>query len=213
MGREILKRIPEVGLDWLLGGRDFKLTASYSNHVDGAAGADAHAITKLALNCGAEAVLEIGTFRGHTTTVLAQNLPGARIYTIDLPASYNKEGDVGNLLKDDLHLIKIRNPGLEYLGKPGADRIVQLYGDTASYDFAGLDNVGFAFIDGSHTYAYCENDSRKCYEIMGARGALAWHDCDERHPGVLRLLNEWVNLGRRIVRIRDTALAYWDFKL
>ena len=88
-------------------------------------------MAKLALNCNPRAVLEIGTFRGHTTTVLAQNLLSTRIYTIDLPPGYD-EREASVLPKDDLHLIRARRPGKEYLGKPGADRIVQLYGDTAS---------------------------------------------------------------------------------
>src|ERR1035437_494542 len=36
-----------------------------------------------------------------------------------------------------------------------------------------------------------------------------WHDCDDRHPGIVRFLLEWRELGRDVCRIHGTSLAFW----
>jgi hypothetical protein len=86
---------------------------------------------------------------------------------------------------------------------------VQHFGDTAEMDFSRFGRPAFFFIDGSHTYEYCKNDSEKCLAICPGGGTFLWHDCDMTHPGVVRFIAEWRNLGRNIVRIQGTVLAYW----
>jgi hypothetical protein len=67
----------------------------------------------------------------------------------------------------------------------------------------------FFFIDGSHTYEYCKNDSEKCFALCDGKGVFLWHDCDEAHPGVVRFVMEWRQMGRDIRRISGTPIAYW----
>jgi len=38
---------------------------------------------------------------------------------------------------------------------------------------------------------------------------IPWHDCDETHPGVVRLISEWRRQGKDIKRIAGTSIAYW----
>jgi hypothetical protein len=155
-------------------------------------------------------VLEIGTFMGHTTKAMAENMPTATIHTVDLPTDFSAEKDVQqNLPKDDFHLIKRRIVGREFKDTPVGQRIVQHFGDTAEFDFRTVGRPSFFFIDGSHTYEYCKNDSERCLAIAPKRSTFLWHDCDVDHPGVGRLVSEWRRAGRNVVRIDCTALAYW----
>jgi hypothetical protein len=67
----------------------------------------------------------------------------------------------------------------------------------------------FFFIDGSHTYEYCKNDSEKCFERCKGKGVFFWHDVNNLHPGVTRFANVWHKMGRDIRRVKDTDLGYW----
>ena len=157
-------------------------------------------------------VLEIGTYMGHTTRLMAENLESATIHTVDLPEAFshdNRAADPSSLVKDDFHLIARRVVGREYRTRAAAKRIRQHFADTATWDFREAGCPTFFFIDGSHTYEYCKNDSEKCFELCAGRGVFLWHDCDKNHPGVRRLIREWRAEGRDIKVISDTSLAYW----
>ena len=154
-------------------------------------------------------VLEIGTYMGHTTRMMAENCPNAVIHTLDLPPEFNEGEDAVKMPKDDLHLIRKRQVGREFAGLPCADRIRQHFGDSATWDFARAAGATFFFIDGAHTYDYVKNDTAKCFELSGGRGTFLWHDVDERHPGVVRYLAELVQSGKKVVRFANSQLAYY----
>jgi hypothetical protein len=206
----LLANIPEVGLHDILAGRKPSIQISVRNYEDGILPTE-HAIALLAIAVveNPTEVFEIGTFFGHTTILLAQNLKNALIHTIDLPPGFSPERDLSQEVpKDDFHLIRRRIVGREYKNQCPSERIIQHFGDTANWDFSSIKNANFFFIDGSHTYEYCKNDSEKCYRVCNGKGTFIWHDCDPGHIGVLRFLNKWQTLGRMIVRIRGTTLAY-----
>jgi hypothetical protein len=208
---DALIRIPEIGLQEILADRNPVIRISLARYEDGMLPSD-EAIALLAILV-AEApleLLEIGTFMGYTTRQIAENLETAIIHTVDLPEDFFPEDDPEqNLPKDDFHLIARRKVGREFKGRPCATRIKQHFGDTARWDFRKAGHPAFFFIDGSHTYEYCKNDSEKCLELSGGRGVFLWHDCDDTHPGVLRFISEWRKQGRNIRRISNTTLAYW----
>jgi hypothetical protein len=155
-------------------------------------------------------VLEIGTFMGHTTRAMAENLESARIHTIDLPLGYPIQEDTqGHLPKDDFHLISRRVVGREFKNSIFESRIRQHFGDSATMDFSEMGQPSFFFIDGSHTYEYCKSDSEKCLALCPKGGTFLWHDCNGTHPGVVKFINEWRSLGRDVIRIADTDLGYW----
>jgi hypothetical protein len=206
-----LHAIPEVDLHDLFPDRRGSVGLDLRRYEDGMLPIDhALGLLSLAVLDDPAVVLEIGTFCGHTTKLLAQNLPRAIIHTVDLPPDFQAENDpAGTPPKDDFHLIVSRSVGREYRGQPGAERIVQHFGDTARWDFGLAKGATFFFIDGSHTYEYVKNDSAKCWALCGGSGTFLWHDCGTEHPGVIRLLTEWRrDQAREIVRIRGTTLAY-----
>ena len=148
-------------------------------------------------------VLEIGTFMGYTTKAMATNLPEGIVHTVDLPPDFSeKEPQTTVLQKDDFHLIRQRVVGREFKGQPVEARIRQHFGDTARIDFEEFGRANFFFIDGSHTYEYCKQDSEKCFALCHGQGIFLWHDCDPGHPGIIKFINEWRAAGRNVVRIK-----------
>jgi len=155
-------------------------------------------------------VLEIGTFMGRTTRQMAENLETATIHTVDLPVSFSATHDPEKeLSEEDFRLINRRVVGREFKNHACADRIIQHYGDTASWDFREAGHPTFYFIDGSHTYEYCKNDSEKSFSLAVEDSVFLWDDCDENHPGVVRFLSECRRQGMDIKRISGTRIAYW----
>lgn len=158
----------------------------------------------------ARTVFEIGTFDGRTTLNLAANAaPGGTVYTLDLPPA----GAGPSLAADaDDH---------KYL--PGAARaatrigdastvasIHQLYGDSASFDFAPYRaKIDVCFVDGAHSYDYVLSDSRHALEMTREGGIILWHDYGTWR-GVTTALNELQRAGGAFGALRQvegTALA------
>lgn len=206
----VLASIPVVSLEELLQGSKQTISLNIANKEDGAMPYyQAIPFVSLLVKHNPKVIVEVGTFLGHTTKLIAQNLPEATIHTMDLPPDFSTKTDtMTDLHKDDFHLIEKRKIGREFLGTDYEKRIVQHLGDTGVYDFSVIKNATFFFIDGSHTYDYCKNDSEKCYAICNGKGVFLWHDCDFGHPGVVQFIKEWRDLGRNIVRIEGTPLAY-----
>jgi hypothetical protein len=169
------------------------------------------ALISLAVTTHPATVLEIGTFMGYTSKALALNLPKSLIHTLDLPLDFNPEtGSTRGKPKDDLFLIKGRSLGREFIHTPQASQIRQHLGDSATWNFQDAEGADFFFIDGSHTYDYCKQDSNSCFDLCGGEGTFIWHDCDDDHPGVIKALLEWRAAGRDVVRISGTHFAYWN---
>lgn len=206
-----LHAIPEVSLDEILGTQKATIKVNVQKYEDGMFPShEAMALLSILVAENPKEILEIGTFMGHTTRAMAENLPESIIHTVDLPPNYPvPSSNDPNLPKDDFHLIERRVVGREFKGHPVAARIRQHFGDTATLDFAECGHPTFFFIDGAHTYEYCKQDSEKCLALGGGRGTFLWHDCDGSHPGVLRFITEWRSLSRNILRIKGTAIAYW----
>ena len=206
-----LSSLPEVDVIDVLGDRKPSIQLRVQRYEDGILPVpDAIALLSICVAEGPREVLEIGTYMGHTTRALAENLPGARVHTVDLPQGYSPETDPASPLpKDDFHLIAKRVVGREYRGQACEGRIVQHFADTGSWDFREAGRPTLFFIDGAHTYEYCRRDTEQCFELCAGRGVFFWHDCDDLHSGVVRFLNEWRSKARDIVRFRGTSLAYW----
>jgi hypothetical protein len=202
--------IPEISLDTILGPAKAEIHLTIQRYEDGMLPThQAIALLTVAVTSAPKVVLEIGTFMGHTTRQFAANLPGAIIHTVDLPLDFSPNQDPGQLEKDDAHLIAKREVGREFRRTLYEARIRQHLVDTATWDFKDAAGATLFFIDGSHTYDYCKHDSERCYELCQGKGVFLWHDCDETHPGVAKVLLEWRKLGRDVRRIKGTPIAYW----
>jgi len=206
-----LALIPEVKLDEIMGERRPVIRMAVMRYENGVLPKDdLLALLSILVAEAPREVLEIGTFMGHTTLQMAENMPEGTLHTVDLPEDFAFDSDPERRLpKDDLHLIERRVVGREFKGQPCASRIRQHFGDTASWNFAEAGRPTFFFIDGAHTYEYCKSDSEKCFALCGGRGVFLWHDCDDGHPGVVQFVNDWRSRGRDIKTIAGTSIAYW----
>jgi hypothetical protein len=138
-----------------------------------------------------EMVFEIGTFDGRTSLNMACNTPQeAIIYTLDLPREKKGSVKLPLDLREEIYINK-RESGLRYKETPYEKKIVQLYGDSAAFDFLSFcGKMDFVFIDGSHAYEYVLNDTEKALKLLKSeKGILLWHDYGV-WEGVTKALNE-----------------------
>lgn len=199
-----LGHIPKASLQEFLRGRPTVLVDGlYSpSSVDGSLPwCDVTALLSIAVERAPRTVIEIGTLHGHTTRLLAINLPDSQVYTVDLPE--NADPYTTGMEKDDFHLIRGRRLGEQFRSDPSIGNITQLLGDTATMTFPKAE---FVYIDGSHTYEYVKNDTAKALDESEAK-TLVWHDCDGSHTGVTRWLREMVDRGYPVRRVANTNLA------
>ena len=151
-------------------------------------------------------LFEVGTFDGRTTLAMADNAaPGAIVFTLDLPAS----GIGGTALRiedHERHLIDKPESGARFRALPDVrERIIQLWGDSAAYDYAPyVGTCDFVFIDGSHAYDYVMSDSETALRLLSDRGTIVWHDYGE-WPGVTKALNRLHASDKRFSGLKAIA--------
>jgi hypothetical protein len=203
-------KIPCISIERILGSRKPDIRMRVMAYEPGMLPShEAMVLLAIAVAENPDAILEIGTYMGHTTKLLAENLPDATIHTVDLPLEADPvDSSESAIPRDDHHLIHRRVVGREFVGQPCELQIRQHLHDTASWDFAAAVDASLYFIDGSHTYEYVKNDSEKCLEKCRGAAVFLWHDCDDLHPGIQRFIREWRAIGRDVRLIADTTLAY-----
>lgn len=156
-------------------------------------------------------LFEIGTFDGRTTLNMAVNAAaGATVHTLDLPKSELPNAASRIHAHEIIYADKPRS-GERFRGTEAESSIVQLYGDSATFDFARYyGTMDFVFIDASHTFDYVVNDSLHAMRMLKeSGGTIVWHDYG-RWDGVTAALNQ---LRRKrpefasVVSIAGTTLA------
>jgi predicted O-methyltransferase YrrM len=154
-------------------------------------------------------VFEIGTYQGQTTWVMAHNNPQAQVFTLDLP-SLDAVHQLRYPVTDPEYFVAW-NRGARFLGTPEANRITQLFGDSATFDFSPYDGqMDLVFIDGSHSYEYVKSDTEAALRMLSDRGTIVWDDY-LYYPGIYRVVTELSpRLDRRIFHIVGTRLAVYS---
>jgi predicted O-methyltransferase YrrM len=131
----------------------------------------------LASSHGATRLLEIGTYDGNTTLNLAANTPdNAMVTTMDLPEDWDGklQIDVPAMM---VNVTDRNTVGRQYLNTPYADKIQQVYGDSARVDWSQLGGpFDFVFIDGCHHYDYVKSDTKNAIKHTRPGGLIVWHD-------------------------------------
>jgi hypothetical protein len=93
-GKPELNDIPKVTLDEILGDRRPVIRLSVGRYEDGMLLSDqAMVLLSILVAERPKEVLEIGTYMGHTTRQMAENLETATIHTVDLPEAFFSETD------------------------------------------------------------------------------------------------------------------------
>jgi hypothetical protein len=138
--------------------------------------ADIVMLAKMALCLQPKRVLEVGSYRGYTTKILAEHTPEeTRIIAFD---------------RDPRH-------GSAYRDTPLASKIERRIGnvDRAAFacDAAGV--YDFIFLDADHTYEAVKSDTEVLLPLLAPSGAFVWHDYGNwgrfsRKNGVPEFLHE-----------------------
>ena len=160
----------------------------------------------------ARKVLEIGTYDGNTALALAANLDvEGEIVTVDLPPDFELKQQRASLVYSDgfLNLTPRDQLGRQYRTSPLASRIRQIYGDSAALDWNTFGGpFDLVFIDGCHSEAYVQSDSRNALDHLRAGGLIVWHDygmLSEVSNVVDRIAREVADL--KVYAIEGTRLA------
>lgn len=157
-------------------------------------------------------IVEIGTFDGRTALNLAVNARrDVGVTTLDLPA---KHPTAWAIEASERQYVDKRESGKRIRSccppwRAYADRITQVFGDSATFDWSKLyGRAGLVFVDGSHAYDYVRKDSETALRLVCLGGVVFWHDYGV-WEGVTRALEELEarrKLGLR--HIRGTSLVY-----
>jgi predicted O-methyltransferase YrrM len=164
-------------------------------------------INKLTADRSPRKAFEFGTFDGRTTLNLAANC-GGTIYTLDLPADKLDSTALRIEPADEVYVTKDFS-GSRFAGNVYSDRIVQLYGDSATFDYSPyLGSMDLVFVDASHSYEYLMSDNRNALKLLAPRGVILWHDY-AAWDGVTRALNELSSTGTDFRGLRWIKAQAW----
>ena len=154
-----------------------------------------------ALDC--RTVFEIGTAAGRTTWSIARTCPEAKVWTLDLPAA---DPSLDVLDYDRPFMLGDARRGNAFRGTPEEERIEQLLGDSATFDFSPWEGrIDLVFVDGAHSLSYVRNDTEAAFRMLSERGTIVWDDYPH-FPGVYGYLNELART-EPVHHLFDTRLA------
>jgi predicted O-methyltransferase YrrM len=151
---------------------------------------DVLVVLKAALGFRSKRILEIGSYRGDTARLLAENTPDdVRICTVDM---------------DPQH-------GSSYRGTPVAAKIDRRIGKISAALFHPGEKFDLIFVDANHDYASVMNDTEVALQVLAESGVILWHDyTDEIYFHGLCAVPEALNeFAKRfpIAAIHGTTLA------
>lgn len=164
-------------------------------------------------------ILEIGTFQGFTTRLLARNSVAHLIYSVDLPPTDTTLIDTLDKTRilcdgsyNDNHLRDIQNRSgeiyLKDLTLEEMKRIQLIKADSTSLDFSNkFLSIEFAFIDGGHDYEIICRDTENVLRVM-KNGVIIWHDFSSTiHSDVTRYLSARA-IENRIFHVKGSLCAF-----
>ncbi len=206
--------LQDIRLDSIVNPRDMA-NISYPEEVDGNVTLfELWVISALIRKNNFYRIFEIGTFEGRTTFNISQNCSmKAEIYTLDLPKTDIQHSKY-LILDSEKKYIEKDSSGEKFKGSHSKNKIIQLYGDSATFDFSPFYNtIDLVFIDGSHSYKYVINDSLKAYSMVRNGGIIIWHDYS--HQGgwtdvnkALKYLQQNEKRFSSLSHVNKTTFAY-----
>ena len=152
-------------------------------------------------------IFEIGTHQGRTARLFAERSPErAKVYTLDLPVEKMRERARYDCTDSGV-------PGEEARKSPAAHKIVQLYGDSRTFDFRPFDGtVDLMFIDGDHAYETVKQDTANALRMIAPGGIIIWDDYQTCWPGVIQCVEELAQT-HPVHHLSGTRLACYRYHL
>lgn len=117
--------------------------------------ADVVTIVKAAIGFGSRRILEMGSYRGDTARLLAENTgPDVRICAVD---------------EDPRH-------GISYRGLPIGSKIDRRVGRLERGLFPAGELFDLIFVDARHDFDSATHDTQIALELLAPEGVILWHD-------------------------------------
>jgi hypothetical protein len=132
---------------------------------------DAEVLGTACRNVNKGVILEIGTSSGHSTALMSENAPQAKIYTVNILPEEILKGEGG---KHTTIALEKENIGSYYRQK-GYENITQIFANTATWQ-PDIGTIDIAYIDGCHDTDFVFNDSKKILKHMKPGSFMLWHD-------------------------------------
>ncbi len=155
--------LPVVEADKLLGSLD-ETIEPFAFLDGGSLPTDLALLKKLAGRFRECRYFEIGTWRGESAANVARVAKSC--HTLNL-----SDKDLRALGRPEKYI------NLHGLYTKGLDNVVQLEGNSATYDFEPLGKFDLVFIDGDHHYDMVKNDSEKVFShLVKENTIVVWHD-------------------------------------
>ena len=171
-------RLPQASWSQVLKNRPIQLAETAKSN--GNVRLSELAVLALAARATPSGSEKIGTFDERTALNLAINAPpDVSIATLDLPidqpSALGIEESERRYVDKPAPGARLRNCGGPW--RPYADRVVQLRGDSATFDWSPHHGrAGLVFVDGSHAYDYARKDSETAMRLVEPGGIVLWHD-------------------------------------
>jgi predicted O-methyltransferase YrrM len=166
-------------------------------------------LAALSRGLGCRTFFEIGTNVGRTTWTVARNNPDMALFTLDVAPG---EATAFDLPADDRAFFRpAARCGEAFRDTPEAERITQLWGDSATFDFSPYEaTVDFVYVDGAHTYEYVRSDTANALRMLSPSGTIAWDDYTS-NPGVYEHVTEIAGaLDRPVFHVFGTRMALYS---
>ncbi len=165
----------------------------------------AAAARALAVQPGAGAVVEVGSYCGRATVVLASVVqalrPSAKVHAVDVHDG--RLGTVDKIVQMAPSLRKLQ----QNLDATGVSQYVQVI-QSRTQDVAWSGSIALLFIDGLHDYGSVARDFRHFEDSLAPGSLVAFHDYADYFPGVMRFVGELVDSGNYacVQRVRSMVL-------
>lgn len=154
---------------------------------------DVFVLIKAAQGFGSQSILELGSYRGDTARLIAENTgPDVKICAVDI---------------DEQH-------GAAYRDLPIGRRIQRKTGRIEPSLFAADEQFDLIFVDADHDLSSVLHDTAVAFKLLRPQGVILWHDymhdCYYNGMGgVPEALNEFQQ-KHPILSIRGTSLAIYS---
>jgi len=132
---------------------------------------EAEILATLMCNIKPKIVIEIGTGKGHSTALMAQNSPESNIYTVNIPPEEIIAGKGGKLTTKAFNKDEIGS----YYKEKKLTNITQIYANTLTWQ-PDIGLIDISFIDGCHDTDYVYNDTLKILRNSKPGSFILWHD-------------------------------------
>lgn len=157
-----------------------------------------------------ETILELGTYKGHTTENIANNSNCIKLTTVDMV----KEKHITNTKFQNHEILSEKDSGEQIKNK----KIIKIQKTTDEFFADNFDLYDGIFIDASHDYEQVKKDTENSLKFLKPNGIIVWHDvynqkkccskcfAEPENDGVLKVLQE-INLN--IYKIAHSWIAFY----